>query len=140
MLKVDYCSRASERLVGRLTTDLVAVGLRSQLLVQWSHLGCQMLESIPEFSLLVMGEKKNTQTGSIREVPFPHVAVEQSGRYLVVPLPLQPELAWRFAAGVLAAVEVHAPGAAEGERCAARVGVFALTCARSTAGGDSEIG
>lgn len=40
-----------------MTTDLVAVGLRSQLLVQRSHLGCQMLESIPEFTLLVMKRK-----------------------------------------------------------------------------------
>lgn len=59
-------------------------------------------------------------------------------RYLVWPLPLQSELAWRFAAGVLAAVKVHAPGAAEGEGRTARVGVLALTRTRSTEGGDSE--
>lgn len=41
-----------------LTTDLVAVCLWSQPLVQRTHLSRQMLESIPEFSLLVR-EKKN---------------------------------------------------------------------------------
>lgn len=49
-----------------LTTDLVAVGLRCQLLVQWSHLGCQMLESIPEFSLLVI--KKRHRPGQYGQV------------------------------------------------------------------------
>lgn len=33
-------------------TNLVAVGLRRQLLVQRSHVGCQSLESIPDFVLL----------------------------------------------------------------------------------------
>lgn len=33
-------------------TNLVAVGLWGQLLVQRSHVGCQSLESIPDFVLL----------------------------------------------------------------------------------------
>lgn len=99
-----------------------------------------MLESIPEFSLLVRKKKTNTRPGSERG-PRPGSCdrvCEGDLRYLVWPLPLQPELARRFAAGVLAPVEVHAPGAAEGEGRAARVGVLALTRTRSTEGGDSE--
>lgn len=46
-------------------------------------------------------------------------------------LALQPELAGPLAAGVLAAIEVHAPGAAKGEGSAASVRVLSLTCTGS---------
>lgn len=58
--------------------------------------------------------------------------------HLLGVLALQPELAGPLAAGVLAAVEVHAPGAAKGEGGAARVRVLSLTCTGSSEGGDSE--
>lgn len=46
--------------------------------------------------------------------------------HLLGVVPREAELAWCLAAGVLAAVEVHAPGTAEGEGGTAGVGVFAL--------------
>lgn len=48
-------------------------------------------------------------------------------RYLLWVVSLQAELAWYFAPGELAAVEIHTPGAAEGKGSAARVGVQTLT-------------
>lgn len=38
-------------------TNLVAVGLRGQLLVQRGHVGCQSLESVPDFVLLSSGDR-----------------------------------------------------------------------------------
>ena len=52
--------------------------------------------------------------------------------YLVRFVPQQTELAGDLAAGELAAVEVHAPGAAEGEGGAAGLGVQTLAGARTT--------
>lgn len=46
-----------------LTTDLVAVCLWSQPLVQRTQLSRQMLESIPEFSLLVRKKNKKKKHG-----------------------------------------------------------------------------
>lgn len=57
-----------------LTTDLVAVCLWSQPLVQRTQLSRQMLESIPEFSLLVRKKTKKTWTGSVWAGLFPHGA------------------------------------------------------------------
>ena len=57
-------------------------------------------------------------------------------RYLFGALALQAELAGDLAAGVLAAVEVHTPGAAEGEGRATGLRVPALARARPAAGGD----
>lgn len=42
-------------------TNLVAVGLRGQLLVQRSHMGCQSLESIPDFVLLSSRDRHISQ-------------------------------------------------------------------------------
>ena len=58
--------------------------------------------------------------------------------YLVRFVPQQTELAGDLAAGELAAVEVHAPGAAEGEGRATGLGVPALARTRPAAGGDRE--
>lgn len=54
--------------------------------------------------------------------------------YLLGPIPLQPEFAWQFTPGVLAAIEVHTPGASEGERSTRLFRVLALACTGSTVG------
>lgn len=46
----------------------------------------------------------------------------------------QTKLAGHFAAGKLAAIEVHAPGTPKGERGPAGVRVQTLACTRATAG------
>lgn len=56
-------------------------------------------------------------------------AAPWSSAHLLGVVPCKAELARRLAAGVLAAVEVHAPGTAKGEGGAAGAGVLALASA-----------
>lgn len=52
--------------------------------------------------------------------------------YLLGAIPLQPEFAWHFTPGVLAAVEVHTPRASEGERSTTFFRVLSLACTGAT--------
>lgn len=54
--------------------------------------------------------------------------------YLLRTIPLQPEFAGHFAAGVLAAIEVHTPRAPKGERSTRFFRVLALAGAGATVG------
>lgn len=68
LLCQEVCNKCMVMYDGYLsatTTNLVTIGLWGQFLVQRSHLSCQMLESIPEFSLLTrkdMNHRKEQNT------------------------------------------------------------------------------
>lgn len=54
--------------------------------------------------------------------------------YLLRAIPLQPEFAWDFTPGVLAAIEVHTPRASKGERSTTFFRVLALARTGATVG------
>lgn len=60
--------------------------------------------------------------------------------YLLPVVTKQAEFAWHFAAGKLAAIEVHTPRAAEGEGCSASIRVQTLTGASATVKGKQKKG
>lgn len=95
---------------------------------------------------LVCDFKCNTfSSPAITIVPRLHQGSRQPGfleelTHLLGVVSLQAELAGHFAAGKLAAVEVHTPGATEGKRRSASVLVQTLTRTRSTGGRWEEEG
>lgn len=118
----------------RLDTDLVAVGLRGQLLVQRSHVGCQSLESIPHFVLLSSRNRCISQGELVLRKGQRFCFPMRGARYLLRAIPLQPEFAWHFTPGVLAAVEVHTPRAPKGEGSTTFFRVLALARTGATVG------